>query len=150
MKYDNGIIKWSKIATVMFIAIVVVADIFGIPISKYVCYCWAERFDDPALAVTGAVWYLGTVGAYVILISVFKLLSNMSRDVVFDKANTNLMKIITMALIGIGAVCAAGGFVWFGSFFLTIIALFMALIVLCVKVVFDKAIAMKEEMDLTI
>ncbi len=150
MKYNDGIIKWSKIATVLFIAIVVVADIFGVPIAKYVSYTYAERSDDFALAVIGAVWYLGTVGAYAILISVYKLLSNMSKDVVFDRANTGLMNVIAIALIGIGAVCAVGGIAWIGSCFLTIMALFMALIVLCVKVVFEKAIVMKEEMDLTI
>lgn len=150
MKYNDGIIRWSKIATVLFIAIVIVADIFGVPIAKYISYEYAGRSDDFATAVIGAVWYLGTVGAYAILISVFMLLSNMSKDIVFDKANTRLMNVITIALFGIGAVCAAGGVAWIGSCFLTIIAFFMALIVLCVRVVFDKAIAMKEEMDLTI
>ncbi len=150
MKYDDGIIKWSKIATVLFIACVVVADVFGVPISKYICYAYAEKSDDLTKLVITLVWYLGTVGAYVILISVFKLLSNMSKDIVFDRANTKLMSVITGALIGIGVACACGGFVWFGSSFLTIIALFMALIVMCVKVVFSKAITMKEEMDLTI
>ena len=72
------------------------------------------------------------------------------KDVVFDRANTRLMNIITAALIAIGVICVAAGFIWFGAYFLTIISLFMALIVLCVKVVFAKAIEMKEEMDLTI
>jgi len=150
MKYNDGIIRWSKIATILFIAIVVVADIFGVPIAKYVTYTYAEKTDDVTKLVLTLVWYFGTFGAYAILISVFKLLSNMSKDLVFDRANTKLMNIIAVALIGIGIVCAGGGFVWIGSCFLTIIALFMALIVLCVRVVFDKAIVMKEEMDLTI
>ena len=150
MRYNDGIIRWSKIATVLFIAIVVVADVFGVPIAKYISYTYAEKYDDLTKLVLTLVWYLGTVGAYVILISVFKLLSNMSKDIVFDRSNTKLMNIIAGALIGIGVVCAAGGVVWIGSSFLTIIALFMALIVMCVKVVFGKAIEMKEEMDLTI
>ena len=150
MRYNDGIIRWSKIATVLFIAIVVVADVFGVPIAKYISYTYAEKSDDLTKLVITLVWYLGTVGAYVILISVFKLLSNMSKDIVFDRTNTKLMNIIAGALIGIGVVCAAGGIVWIGSSFLTIIALFMALIVMCVKVVFGKAIEMKEEMDLTI
>ena len=150
MRYNDGIIRWSKIATVLFIAIVIVADVFGVPIAKYITYTYAEKSDDLTKLVLTLVWYLGTVGAYVILISVFKLLSNMSKDIVFDRTNTKLMNIIAGALIGIGVVCAAGGIVWIGSSFLTIIALFMALIVMCVKVVFGKAIEMKEEMDLTI
>ena len=74
----------------------------------------------------------------------------MSKDLVFDRANTKLMGIITGALVGIAAVCVVGGFVWNGCWILSIIALFMGLIVLSVKVVFDKAITMKEELDLTI
>ena len=50
----------------------------------------------------------------------------------------------------IAVVCTVGGFVWFGSWFLAIIALFMGLVVLSVRVCFVKAITMKEEMDLTI
>ncbi len=150
MRYNDGIIKWSKIATVLFVLMVVVADVFGVPIAKYITYTYAEKSDDLSKLVITVVWYLGTVGAYAILICVFKLLSNMSKDIVFDRCNTKLMNIIAAALIGIGVVCACGGIVWFGSSFLTIIALFMALIVMCVKVVFAKAIEMKEEMDLTI
>ena len=39
---------------------------------------------------------------------------------------------------------------WNGGWVLTIVALFMALVVLSIRVVFAKAITMKEEMDLTI
>ena len=136
MRYNDGIIRWAKIATVLFIAMVVVADIFGIVITQYIAYCWAEVSDTPSIAVLAVVFYLGTVGAYFILFALFKLLSNMSKDLVFDR--------------GIAAVCVVGGFVWNGCWILSIIALFMGLIVLSVKVVFDKAITMKEELDLTI
>jgi hypothetical protein len=150
MKYDNGLIRWSKIATVIFLLMVVVADVCGVWISQYVSYCWAAKFDTVSVSIIATIWYLGTVGGYAILGSVYKLLNNMSKDIVFDRANTTLMNYITIALIGIGVVCVVGGFVWFGCWFLTIISLFMALVVSCVKVVFDKAITMKEEMDLTI
>ena len=102
------------------------------------------------IALLSVVFYLGTVGAYVVLFSLLKLLTNMSKDKVFDRQNTKLMGIITAALIGIAVVCVAGGFIWFGCWELTIVSLFMALVVMSVKVVFDKAITMKEEMDLTI
>ncbi len=150
MRYNDGIIRWAKIATVMFIAMVVVADIFGIIITRYIAYCWAEVFDMLRVVILTVVFYIGTVGGYFILISLFKLLSNMSKDVVFDRKNTKLMAVITGALVGIAVDCVIGGFIWNGSWILAILALFMGLIVLSVKVVFDKAITMKEEMDLTI
>ena len=152
MGYNNGIIRWTKIATVLFIAMAVVADVFGIVITKYIAYCWADVAvtDVTRVAIMAVIFYLGTVGGYVVLFALLKLLSNMSKDKVFDRANTNLMLIITLALLAIAIDCAVGGFIWNGAWILTIVALFMGLIVLSVRVVFDKAISMKEEMDLTI
>ena len=150
MKYHDVIIRWSKIATLLFIAMVVVGDVFGIVITQYICYIWAEVFDPARLAALSVVYYLGTAGAYVILISLFKLLSNMGKDIVFDRRNTKLMNLMAYALVAIAVDCMVGGFIWSGAFFLSILALFMGLVVQSVRVVFDKAITMKEELDLTI
>ena len=150
MGYNNGIIRWTKIATIMFIGITLVGDIFGIVITKYIAFVWAGITEIEKFAALAVVYYLGTVGAYVVLFAMLKLLSNMSKDKVFDRQNTKLMAIITAALIGIAIDCVVGGFIWFGCWELTILALFMGLVVMSVKVVFDKAITMKEEMDLTI
>ena len=150
MKYNDVVIRWSKIATVLFAAMVVVADIFGVVISKYMCYIWANKIDDVSLTILTVVFYLGTLFAYGILFSLFVLLNNMSKDKVFDRANVKLMGYIMASLVAIAVVCTVGGFVWFGSWLLAIIALFMSLIVLSVRACFDRAIIMKEEMDLTI
>ena len=150
MRYNDGIIRWTKIATILFIAMAVVADIFGVVITQYKAYCWALVFDTFRVVALTVIYYLGTVGGYVVLISLLKLLSNMSKDKVFDRANTKLMMIITLSLVAIAVDCVIGGFIWNGAWILAIVALFMALIVMSVKVVFDKAITMKEEMDLTI
>ena len=128
----------------------VVADVFGVLISRFVAYCWAEVFDAPRVIGLTVVFYLGTVGGYIVLIPLFKMLSNMSKDKVFDRANTKLMMIITGALVGIAVDCTVGGFIWNGAWILAVVALFMALVVLSIRVVFSKAITMKEEMDLTI
>ena len=150
MKYHDVIIRWSKIATILFIAMVLVGDIFGIAITQYICYVWAEVFDPARLAGLSVVYYLGTVGTYVILFSLLKLLFNMGKDVVFDRANTKLMNIIAYTFVAVAVDCIVGGFIWSGSFILAILALFLALVVQSVRVVFDTAITMKEELDLTI
>ena len=149
-KYDTNIIRYSKFATILFILIVAVADIFGWVISKYIYTFWTDQKGDGALILLAVVFYLGTVGAYGILFNVYKLLSNMDKDIVFDKVNTKLMFNIVAALICIAVVCIPGSYAWLGSSCLSILALFMALIVMCVKVVFDKAIDMKNDLDLTI
>ena len=150
MRYDDVILRWAKIATVLFTGMAVVADVFGVLISKFVAYCWAEVFDSPRVIGLTVIFYLGTVGGYLVLIPLFKMLSNMSKDKVFDRANTKLMTIITCALVGIAVDCTVGGFIWNGAWILAVVALFMALVVLSIRVVFSKAITMKEEMDLTI
>jgi len=150
MRYDDVVIRWAKIATILFTAMAVVADIFGVVITRYIAYCWAEVFDLPRVIALIVVFYLGTIGGYMVLIPLFKMLSNMSKDKVFDRENTKLMMIITAALTGIAVDCIAGGFIWNGCWILAIVALFMALVVLSIRVVFVKAITMKEEMDLTI
>ena len=150
MRYDDVILRWAKIATVLFAALAVVADIFGVVIIKYIAYCWAEVYDLPRVIALIVIFYLGTVGGYLVLIPLFLMLSNMSKDKVFDRANTKLMTIITLALVFIAVDCTVCGFIWNGGWILAIVALFMALVVLSIRVVFAKAITMKEEMDLTI
>ena len=150
MRYDDVILRWAKIATVLFTAIAVVADIFGVVIVKYIAYCWAEVFDLPRVIALIVIFYLGTVGGYLVLIPLFKMLNNMSKDKVFDRDNTKLMMIITAALVGIAVDCTVCGFIWNGGWILAIVALFMSLVVLSIRVVFAKAITMKEEIDLTI
>jgi len=147
---EDTVIRWTKITTIIFIGMFVVADIFGIVITQYIAYCWAEVFDNFRVASLAVVFYLGTVGAYVVLFALLKLLSNIGKDIVFSRNNTKLMMMITLALVAIAADCSIGGFIWSGAWILATVALFISLIVLSVKVVFDKAITMKEEADLTI
>lgn len=149
-KTNNTIIRWTKIATVLFIAMVMVMDAVALIVAKYISYVWALKTDSMSVGIIAGSIYAGTIAGYVILVSVYKLLSNMEKDEVFEKKNTKLMSAMVWGLIGAGVCSAVGGFVWEGSFCLTIAAVFMALIVLSVRVVFDKAIDMKSELDLTI
>jgi hypothetical protein len=107
-------------------------------------------FEPVKLAGLSVVYYLGTAGTYVILFSLLKLLSNMGKDVVFERINLKLMNIIAFTFVAVALDCLIGGFIWSGSFILAVLALFLALVVQSVRVVFDKAITMKEELDLTI
>ena len=45
-KYNNKIIKWSKVATIFFIVLVVFADAVGWSSARYICNVWARK-DDP-------------------------------------------------------------------------------------------------------
>lgn len=149
-QYDSKIVNISKIATLIFIALVVCADVFGVIISRYACYVIAGNFEDWAFGLTTTVFYLATIAAYAVLFSVYRLLGNIQKDVVFDKKNTDLMGWIVRALLVIAILCCVSALAVRMTVWLAVVAVFMALIVLTVKVVFDKAIDMKNEMDLTI
>ena len=56
MRYDDVILRWTKIATIMFTAMAVVADICGVIITKYIAYCWAEVFDLPRVIVLTVIF----------------------------------------------------------------------------------------------
>ena len=150
MTKANNLIRYTKIATLIFIGLVVVADACGFIITNYITRVWADRTDTFALVMLSVVYYLGTIGAYVVLISLYKLLSNMGKDVVFDESNTKLMRIIAIACTLMGIDCIVGTIAWFGTIYPGVLCFFVVLIILCVRAVFEKAIEMKEELDLTI
>lgn len=148
-KADN-IIRYTKIATIIFILLDVVADVFGFIITNYITRVWADRTDSFALITLSTVYYLGSIGAFVVLFALYKLLHNMSKDNVFSKDNTKLMLIIAVTCALMGVDCFIGTVAWFGTIYVGVICVFMVLIILCVRAVFEKAIEMKDELDLTI
>ena len=44
MRYDDVILRWAKIATVLFTAMAVVADVFGVVIIKVYCILLGRSF----------------------------------------------------------------------------------------------------------
>lgn len=102
-------------------------------------------------------FYAVVPAGYVALVCLDKLLINIKKDIVFDLANVKLLRLISWA-------CAYAGLVGFISFvvillggfmFETMVVLsagefFMALVVMVVKNIFEKAIKIKEENDLTV
>lgn len=107
---------------------------------------------------TVIVFYTVVPAGFAALIALDKLLINIRKDVVFDKKNTSLLRLISW-------LCVYAGFVGLIAFilFLTLLSFifetmiilslgefFMALVVRVVKNVFDAAIMLKEENDLTI
>lgn len=149
-KYNNRVITWAKIATIIFIALVVVADATSYINAQYIAYVLCGTHAVSSIIILMASMILGTICGYVVLFSILFLLDNIKNDIVFDKKNTKLMSRVVYALVA-AAVCAlVGGIVWIDAFLIAVVALFVAVIVLAVKVCFDKAISMKDELDLTI
>ncbi|MCQ2535004.1 MAG: DUF2975 domain-containing protein [Clostridia bacterium] len=157
---DKGmkVIQLTKVASWVMILVCVVADIFG----YYICrYGWDVMVCDEmqkgilaeqsfAFPMFIALYYIGTFFAYMILFNVIRLLKNLEKDKVFVKDNTSLMKNMTIACSAIFGICFVGMLIWPSLLFIGVIGLFMGLIVQCVRVVMDKAIDMRDELDLTV
>lgn len=104
-----------------------------------------------------APFYLVVPAGYAALVCIDKLLINIKKEVVFDKVNVRLLRIISRccfyaAAVGIlsFSVMAAAKYPYASLIILASGEAFMGLVVRVVKNVFEAAIEIKEENELTI
>lgn len=142
---------WITKALTIFLGLVVLAaDVFSKVISEYVVYCFAGELNNAKVYFLMGVIYLASVAAIILLIFLYKLLVNLGNGKVFIGDNVKNLRIVAGGLLGI-AICATAGMYVHPSLFLVgFVMLFVALIVFCVQLVFDKAIEMKDELDFTV
>lgn len=148
-------------ACAVFCLVMIVGDIFGY---SFCDFCWRDNFfggsyvaslpflknERSRFYVFVTCFYVCTALAYPILYCVARLLTNLKKDLVFDKKNTKLMSIISLLCILIAIVCVLGSFACASLILVSMIGLFVGLIVQCVRLVMDKAIDMRAELDLTV
>ncbi len=88
--------------------------------------------------------------AYYVLYALHRILSNVSANKVFIPENVKLLRRCSWCLLLAAAICAIG-IVWLRVLLVIVAAAsFVGLIVRVVMNVFEQAIAMKEELDLTV
>ena len=104
-------------------------------------------------------FYAIVPAGYTALICIDKLLSNIKKDIVFDPKNVKLLRIISWSCFFAAAVCllafviitlSSDYTVGLGLLLITAGAVFMGLILRVIKNVFEAAIKIKTENDLTI
>ncbi len=136
-------------------------DILGYSFCKY---CWNgglfnESYlpflsflesDNVRFVVFLTCFYLSTGISYIIIYSVINLLINLKKNIIFDKVNTRYMTAISVCCFLICLVCIIGACASYALFLISLIGLFVGLIVQCVRLVMDKAIDMRTELDLTV
>lgn len=157
-KKIKSVLLGTKIATAVMMFFCVASVIFG----YYICYYTWDIGVIGENSLTGIavgnvafilyiiIFYICICFAFLILFGVWKLVSNLEAKEVFVRKNTKLLNVITLGCLGIAIFCFLGGIVSLSTVLISAVAVFMALIVQCVKVLIDKAIDIKEEMDLTI
>jgi len=151
----------TLIVCAVFFVCLIMGDIFG---HSFCRFCWSDNFfsgsyfsglpflkdDGNRFAVFFTCYCLSTALAYPIIYCVVRLLLNLKKDVVFDKKNTTYMSVISLLCFLICLICFIGSFACATLILISLIAIFVGLIVQCVRLVMDKAIDMRAELDLTV
>lgn len=144
-------IRLSRAATVMFGAAVAVCDVLGPRLVRFICEAMVRVNRGLVGGYTLlAVLYLGSIPAYLLLYSLYRLLANLERGQVFVPANVTLLRRVSWCCAGAALLALGGALVWPTLLLLTVAAGFMALIVRVVKNIFEQAIRMKDELDYTV
>jgi len=94
--------------------------------------------------------YGGSVFAWICLYQLRRLLRSVGRGEVFTAANVRCMRIVSWCCAAAAAICLLSAAYYLPFAFVAVAAGFMALIVRIVKNAFQQAIAMKDELELTI
>ncbi len=106
----------------------------------------AEKIKIPLIVSL----YIATVPVFFAVLSLDRLLSNIKKDIVFDRTNVKYLRHISWCCYIAGAVFVFLGFYIFLSFIIAIAAIFFGLIIRVVKNLFCEAVEIKSENDLTI
>ncbi len=107
-----------------------------------------DGFPDEVFLL--AVIYLCSVFAWILLWRLWKLLGSLKKGLVFTAENVSCLRAASWCCAAVFVICALSAlhYVPFAAF--SVAAGFMALIVRIIKNVFQQAVGMKSELDLTI
>ena len=97
-----------------------------------------------------ATVYACSVFAWLLLWRLWTLLGNIRRGAVFTAENVRCLRGVSWCCVGAAAVCLVSALYYPSFLMVTAAAGFMCLIVRVVKNVFQQAVVMKTEIDLTI
>ncbi|HZW48883.1 MAG TPA: DUF2975 domain-containing protein [Bacillota bacterium] len=97
-----------------------------------------------------AVIYCCSILAWILLVSLWKLLKNMKAGIIFQVDNVRYLRLTSWCCFGVCVICFTCAFYYLPLILIAIAAGFIGLIVRIVKNVFEQARAMKEELDFTV
>ena len=147
---------WSDQKSIILTRAVVAGAIAGCGIMT-VSGPWLTRWMVSAHALPPAsgpvllgMGYVCAVLAFVMLVSLYKFLRRIEAGQIFVPANVTALRRISWCCVGAGAVCLVSCLYYLPFIAVAIAAGFMALIVRIIKNIFQQAIDMKAELDLTI
>ena len=147
---ENKSIQLSRVCVVAFMVLLAAADVGGIWIGPwYAARSHVSRFRENKELFLAIIYGLSALG-WVLLVSLHRLLRNMKRGIVFDRANVKELRHTSWCCFGACAVCLASTAYYLPFAAIAIAAGFVGLIVRIIKNTFEQAIAMKDELDFTV
>lgn len=143
----KSIILSHVLVCILAIALVLL-DIFGFWICKWLLSILPHA--APSFAVLMVCLYSCSIPAYLLLYRMHRLLTNLRQEQVFIPENVSHLRCVSYCCFGAGLICLMGSFCFPSLLVITLAAGFVGLIVRIVKNVFQQAISMKDELDLTV
>lgn len=144
----NSSVRLSQICVAVFALLLLALDVG--------CY----RFVGWFIGLRAMSWqsgvlmmvtiYVCSVFGWLVLVRLWQLLRNIRDTRVFVRENVRILRIVSWCCAVVGAICLLSAFYYLPFGLVGVAALFMALIVRIVKNVFQQAIDMKDDLDLTI
>ena len=145
---ENKSVRLSQACVVIFAVLLLLLDVFC-----YAAVGWFIRLRSMPWQ-TGVLMmvtiYLCSIFGWILLWKLWRLLANIRAQVVFDARNVALLRAVSWCCVGAGLICLVSGVYYLPFAVIAVAAGFMALIVRIVKNVFQQAILMKDDLDLTI
>lgn len=141
-------VKLTHVCVAVFAVLLAVLDVGAYRFASWYVQVRLMHWQLGVLLM--ATIYCGSVFAWICLWQLWRLLENIRRGEVFVAENVRCMRIVSWCCVGAAAVCAVSTLYYLPFLFVAIAAGFMALIVRIVKNAFQQAIAMKDELDLTV
>lgn len=138
----------SKICVILFAVLLAVLDVG--------CYWvvglfgWLRRMTVQTEIGLMVTVYLCSVFGWLLLYRLWSLLGNLQKSEVFIEENVTYLRSVSWYCIWVALICLVSCVCYVSFVFVAIAAAFMALIVRIVKNVFQQAISMKSELDLTV
>ena len=137
----------SMICTVLCAVCLLALDVGAFRLIPWYCSFRAMPEKTAKIMVT---LYSASVFGWICLAALWKLLHNIRSGEVFTDTNVKLLRILSWTMAGAAVIFLVSGFCYEPFFFLSAAAAFMMLILRVVKNVFQQAVGMKSELDLTI
>ena len=145
---ENKSVRLSQVCVIIFAALLLLLDVFCHAAVRWFTGMRGMQWQTGVLMMITI--YLCSVVGWVLLWKLWRLLRNIRAQVVFDAKNVALLRAVSWCCVGAGIICLVSSCYYLPFSAVAIAAGFMALIVRIVKNVFEQAILMKDDLDLTI